>query len=208
MTVPYEIPNEPASQRNQQYTDNRNRQQNRNDNRSKQNNNNGFQIGREVDKEAEQAAKKRYQQELQAQMREKQLRKIQDKQEKDEYDRKLEMEITRYNYFGRSGGGAPMRDKDGNVIANLGDLRNPQQQQYQSPRSQQPYTAFDDKVYSLGDGASSITNPPFYSKEPQQQYPLHSVIHCFMFAKRLLSSTIRVLELKLSKERERVCSWE
>ncbi|CAF2586600.1 unnamed protein product [Rotaria sp. Silwood2] len=156
-------------QSNQQNNDNRYRQQYRNDSRSKRNNDNGFQIGNETDKEAEQAAKKRYQQELQAQMREKQMRKSQAKQEKDEYERKLESEINRYNYFGRSGGGAPMRDKDGNVIANLGDLRNPQQQQqqYQTPRSQQPYTAIDDKVYSLGVGASSITNAPFYNGEPQ-----------------------------------------
>ncbi|CAF3602863.1 unnamed protein product [Rotaria sp. Silwood1] len=158
---------------NQRNNDDRYRQQYRNDNRSKRNNDNGFQIGHEIDKEAEQAAKKRYQQELQAQMREKQMRKAQAKQEKDEYERKLEVEINRYNYFGRSGGGAPMRDKDGNVIANLGDLRNPQQQQqYQTPRTQQPYATADDKIYSLGVGPSSITNAPFYNGEPQN--PLSS----------------------------------
>ncbi|CAF3846341.1 unnamed protein product [Rotaria magnacalcarata] len=147
----------------------RNQQQNRNDNRSKRNNDDGFQIGHDKDKETEQAAKKRYQQELLSQMREAKMRKSQAKQEKDEYERKLEVEINRYNYFGRSGGGAPMRDKDGNVIANLGDLRNPQsqQQQYISPRGQQPYTAIDDKIYSLGAGPSSITNAPFYNGDQQ-----------------------------------------
>ncbi|CAF3312525.1 unnamed protein product [Rotaria socialis] len=148
----------------------RNQQQNRNDNRSKRNNDDGFQIGHDKDKETEQAAKKRYQQELLSQMREAKMRKAQAKQEKDEYERKLEVEINRYNYFGRSGGGAPMRDKDGNVVANLGDLRNPQQQQQQqyiSPQGQQPYTAIDDKIYSLGAGPSSITNAPFYNGDKQ-----------------------------------------
>ncbi|CAF0956483.1 unnamed protein product [Rotaria sordida] len=161
-------------QSNQFNNDNRYRQQYRNDNRSQRNNDDGFQIGHEIDKDAEQASKKRYQKELQTQMFEKQMRKAQAKQEKDEYERKLEAEINRYYYFGRSGGGAPMRDRDGNVIANLGDLRNPQQQQqYQTPRSQQLYTAADDKIYSLGTGASSITNAPFYNGEPQ--IPLNSV---------------------------------
>ncbi|CAF2407712.1 unnamed protein product [Rotaria sp. Silwood2] len=148
----------------------------RNDNRTRPNEN-GFQIGHETDKDSEQAAKKRYQQELQAQMREAQMRKAQDKRAKDEYDRKLEEDIQRYNYFGRSGGGAPMRDKDGNVIANLADVRNPpppppapyQQQQQQQQQQHQQYLPPDNKVYSLGDGMSSIGNAPFYNGE-QQQY--------------------------------------
>jgi centrosome and spindle pole-associated protein 1 len=121
-------------------------------------------------------------------MRETQMRKIQAKQEKDEYEKKLEADIKRYNYFGRSGGGAPMRDKDGNVVANLGDLRNPQQQQqqYQSPRSQQQqYTALDDKVYSLGAGTSSITNAPFYNGG-QQQYSSNTVNKYFIESNEII----------------------
>ncbi|CAF0939122.1 unnamed protein product [Adineta ricciae] len=135
----------------------------------------GFQIGREVDKDVEQSAKKRYQQELQSQMREAQMRKAQAKQDKDDYERKLDADIQRYNYFGRSGGGAPMRDKDGNVVANLGDLRNPPpptQRQQPPPPSHFPS---DDKVYSLGTGLSSLSNPPFYNGEQSQpQYPSNS----------------------------------
>jgi hypothetical protein len=146
-------------------------------------NDNGFQIGQEVDKDSEQASKKRYQQELQAQMREAQMRKAQAKQDKDEYERKLDADIQRYNYFGRSGGGggAPMRDKDGNVVANLADVRNPpppSQQQYQQQQQQHPPSQYfppDDKVYSLGNGTSAIANAPFYNGEQQQQYSSNSV---------------------------------
>lgn len=171
----------PSSQRNQSYSDDRRGPQHRNNQRSRPNGDNGFQIGQEVDKDSEQASKKRYQQELQAQMREAQMRKVQAKQEKDEYEKKLEADVNRYNYFGRSGGGAPMRDKDGNVVANLADLRNPQQQQ-QTPRGQQlpTYGGFDDKVYSLGAGTSSITNAPFYNGEQQQQYPPDTVERSFI----------------------------
>ncbi len=164
----------------------------RNDQRSKPNDDNGFQIGRDIDKDAEQASKKRYQQELQAQMREAQMRKAQAKQDKDEYERKLDADVQRYNYFGRGGGGgAPMRDKEGNVVANLADVRNPpppqqQQQQYQQPHQQQyqqpqqqhqqqQHFAPNDKVYSLGNGTSAITDSPFYNGEQGQQYPSNTV---------------------------------
>ena len=153
-----------------------------NENRSGTNDN-GFQIGRETDKDAEQTAKKRYQQELQAQMRETQMRKAQAKQDKDEYERKLDADIQKYNYFGRGGGGgAPMRDKDGNVVANLADVRNPPPPSQQPPpprqqqQQQQSYYPPDDKVYSLGSGLSSLMNPPFYSGGgEQQQYSSNSV---------------------------------
>lgn len=175
LNLPFDQPYEPPSQGYQPPGDSRRGPQYRN--RSKPNPDGGFQIGHDVDKDAEQAAKKRYQQELQAQMREAQMRKMQAKQEKEEYEKKLESDIKRYNYFGRSGGGAPMRDKDGNVIANLADLRNPQQQQQQQTARGQPtsYTGFDDKVYSLGGGTSSITNAPFYNGDPQSQYQSDTV---------------------------------
>jgi hypothetical protein len=161
------------SQQQQQQNNGRNRQQFRNDNRSGPPDD-GFQIGRESDKDAEQTAKKRYQQELQAQMRETQMRKVQAKQSKDEYDRKLDADIERYNYFGRSGGGggAPMRDKDGNVLANLADVRNPPAAP--PPPSHQQYSAPDNKVYSLGSGMSAITDSPFYNGE-QPQYSSNPV---------------------------------
>jgi hypothetical protein len=128
---------------------------------------------RTVHKELEQEKKKRYKQELDSQVRESQMRKAQVKQEKDEQDRRLESDTHRYDYFGRSGGGAPMRDNDGNVIANLGDLRNPQQAQPSArspiplalPPQQQP---FADRIHSSIAGASSITNAPFYNGEPPQ----------------------------------------
>jgi centrosome and spindle pole-associated protein 1 len=172
-------PNQMSSQRQPQQNG-RHTQPYRNDNRSGPSDN-GFQIGHDVDKDAEQASKKRYQQELQAQMREAQMRKAQAKQDKDEYERKLDAEVQRYNYFGRNGGGggAPMRDKDGNVVANLADVRNPpppppppQQQQHQQ---QQQYYPPDDKAYSLGYGTSAITNAPFYNGAPEQQYSSNTV---------------------------------
>ncbi|CAF1364114.1 unnamed protein product [Didymodactylos carnosus] len=129
----------------------------------------GFQIGRDDDKDAEQTNKKRYQQELQQQIREVQMRKMKEKVDKDEYDRKLEVDIQTYNYFGRGGGGAPMRDKDGNVVANLAELNSkpPQTSSRQPPPSQHPQFQQDDKNYQPG--TSSIHNAPFYNGEQTGQ---------------------------------------
>lgn len=163
--------NQPPPQRSQQPNGRQQQQQHQHQHR----NDNGFQIGQDSDQDEKQAQKKRYQQELQAQMREAQMRKAQAKQERNDYDRKLDAEIERYNYFGRSGGGAPMRDKDGNVVANLADVRNPappqQQYQQQAPPPPSQYMPPNDKVYSLGSGPSSITNAPYFNGEPEQQYP-------------------------------------
>ncbi len=43
------------------------------------------------------------------------------KAEQEAYDRKFEQEGSSYYYFGRGGGGAPVKDAEGNVRA---DLRN------------------------------------------------------------------------------------
>lgn len=133
-------------------------------------------LGQEPDKENEQAAKKRYQQELQAQMREAQMRKVQDKQKEYEYEKRLEQETKRYDYFGRSGGGAPMRDRDGNIVANLADLRNPPGPTTQ-PRSQ-TYTVLDDRQFPGDFGFPSTTNQQFpTSFDPYQQPTVNSIDH-------------------------------
>ncbi|XP_064244507.1 centrosome and spindle pole-associated protein 1 isoform X8 [Passer domesticus] len=54
-----------------------------------------------------------YQQELQQQIREREERRRQEREEKE----KLEAEMKNYNPWGRGGGGAPLKDADGNLIS-------------------------------------------------------------------------------------------
>lgn len=68
-------------------------------------------------KRAEEEKKKMYQIELQRQMGEDKLKKQRQKEEQDRYDKKLEAEIANYSPFGQPGGGAPMRDKYGNIVS-------------------------------------------------------------------------------------------
>ena len=49
-------------------------------------------------------------------MEEDRRKKEQQKREKEAYDRKLEEEIRNYDPFGRGGGGAPLKDNQGNLI--------------------------------------------------------------------------------------------
>ncbi|NXB68911.1 CSPP1 protein, partial [Struthidea cinerea] len=56
-----------------------------------------------------------YQQELQQQIREREERRRQEREEKE----KLEAEMRNYNPWGRGGGGAPLRDAEGNLITDL-----------------------------------------------------------------------------------------
>ncbi|XP_077991198.1 centrosome and spindle pole-associated protein 1-like isoform X4 [Glandiceps talaboti] len=63
-----------------------------------------------------------YQQELLDQMKENDQKKKKAKMEEDEYNRKLEAQIQSYNPWGKGGGGAPMKDIKGNVVADLKQL--------------------------------------------------------------------------------------
>ncbi|TRY59036.1 hypothetical protein DNTS_006169 [Danionella cerebrum] len=62
---------------------------------------------------------------LKQQIAEKQLRKEREKQEQELYNSKIEAERREYSYWGRGGGGAPLRDNSGNLITDLkAHLRN------------------------------------------------------------------------------------
>ncbi|XP_070195678.1 uncharacterized protein [Littorina saxatilis] len=77
------------------------------------------------DKRLEQQRKAQaYQAELARQIEEKKMKKAKDRDEKERYDIKLEREAQDYNPYGRGGGGAPMRDDHGNILANLRTMRN------------------------------------------------------------------------------------
>ncbi|XP_062584637.1 centrosome and spindle pole associated protein 1-like isoform X7 [Saccostrea cucullata] len=63
--------------------------------------------------------KRSYQEELDRQIEEKRLRKQREREEQLRYEQKLDDEIRNYNPFGKGGGGAPMRDNQGNIVADL-----------------------------------------------------------------------------------------
>ncbi|XP_072110331.1 centrosome and spindle pole-associated protein 1 isoform X3 [Mobula birostris] len=60
-----------------------------------------------------------YQDFLKKQMQEREERKRKEKEEAERYDAKLEQEMKIYNPWGRGGGGAPLRDAEGNLLTDL-----------------------------------------------------------------------------------------
>ncbi|XP_070603979.1 centrosome and spindle pole-associated protein 1 isoform X2 [Erythrolamprus reginae] len=74
-----------------------------------------------------------YQQELQQQIREREDRRRQEKEEKERYEAKLEAEMRNYNPWGKGGGGAPLRDKKGNLITDLHLMHKQNEDAYHNP---------------------------------------------------------------------------
>uniref|UniRef100_A0ABM5GBT5 Centrosome and spindle pole-associated protein 1 isoform X2 n=1 Tax=Pogona vitticeps TaxID=103695 RepID=A0ABM5GBT5_9SAUR len=74
-----------------------------------------------------------YQQELQQQIKEREERRRQEKEEKERYEAKLEADMRNYNPWGKGGGGAPLRDKNGNLITDLNMMHKQNEDAYHNP---------------------------------------------------------------------------
>ncbi|XP_068043398.1 centrosome and spindle pole-associated protein 1 isoform X4 [Anomalospiza imberbis] len=72
-----------------------------------------------------------YQQELQQQIREREERRRQEQEEKE----KLEAEMKNYNPWGRGGGGAPLKDAEGNLITDLTVMHKRNEEAYHNPEA-------------------------------------------------------------------------
>ncbi|XP_078147664.1 centrosome and spindle pole-associated protein 1 [Centroberyx gerrardi] len=76
-----------------------------------------------------------YQEALRQQIKESEERKRREKEEKERYDAKIEAEMVAYNPWGRSGGGAPIKDKGGNLISDLNQMHRTNEEAYMNPES-------------------------------------------------------------------------
>ncbi|XP_042366848.1 centrosome and spindle pole-associated protein 1 [Plectropomus leopardus] len=76
-----------------------------------------------------------YQEALRQQIREREERKRREKDEKERYDAKIEAEMMAYNPWGRSGGGAPIKDQKGNLVSDLSQMHRTNEESYRNPGS-------------------------------------------------------------------------
>ncbi|XP_036292987.1 centrosome and spindle pole-associated protein 1 isoform X2 [Pipistrellus kuhlii] len=74
-----------------------------------------------------------YQEALQQQILEREQRRKKERQEKKEYEAKLEAEMRCYNPWGKGGGGAPLRDPEGNLITDLNKMHRQNVDAYHNP---------------------------------------------------------------------------
>ncbi|XP_038583643.1 centrosome and spindle pole-associated protein 1 [Micropterus salmoides] len=76
-----------------------------------------------------------YQEALRQQIKEREERKRREKEEKEQYDAKIEAEMMEYNPWGRSGGGAPIKDQKGNLVSDLNQMHRINEESYRNPVS-------------------------------------------------------------------------
>ncbi|KAI8482394.1 positive regulation of cytokinesis [Branchiostoma belcheri] len=111
---------------------------------------------------------KQYQEELKEQMRLRDIKKQKEREEKERYDRKLEAEAMNYNPWGKGGGGAPLRNSDGRVVADLRKMHIQNEEDQLSPRNE-----YSDKpVVNLEVNMASLTEPPRPPPKESQALPL------------------------------------
>ena len=82
-----------------------------------------FNFSEDAGKNAKAMKVKEYQEELNRQIREKQLMKQREKEEQNRMDEKIKNENLSYDPYGRSGGGAPIKDVSGNIVADLATIK-------------------------------------------------------------------------------------
>ncbi|XP_066273556.1 centrosome and spindle pole-associated protein 1-like isoform X11 [Branchiostoma lanceolatum] len=117
---------------------------------------------------------RQYQEDLKEQMRLRDLKKQKERDEKERirgrdgrYDRKLEAEAQNYNPWGKGGGGAPLRNSDGRVVADLRKMHIQNEEDQLSPRNE-----YSDKpVVNLEVNMASLTEPPRQPPIKESQDP-------------------------------------
>ncbi|XP_061643932.1 centrosome and spindle pole-associated protein 1-like isoform X2 [Phyllopteryx taeniolatus] len=78
-----------------------------------------------------------YRDDLKKQIQEEQVRKRVEREEQERYEAKLEADMKRHQPWGRGGGGAPLKDSTGNLIADLKQMHKLNEEAYSNPEQQQ-----------------------------------------------------------------------
>ena len=110
-------------------------------------------------------AQRAYQLSLQQQMKDKEERLKREKRETEERDRREEEEARNYNPFGRGGGGAPMRDEHGHILAN----RTQALAQALSPSHNSGGSSNNNNNNNGGRGSMPVTASSYSVQWPAQQ---------------------------------------
>ncbi|XP_028316063.1 centrosome and spindle pole-associated protein 1-like isoform X3 [Gouania willdenowi] len=81
-----------------------------------------------------------YREALKQQIRDQQEQRRREKEEKERQEAQLEADMKSYEPWGRGGGGAPLRDSTGNLIADLKQMRKVNEEAYSNPEQRQKRT--------------------------------------------------------------------
>ncbi|TNN88915.1 Centrosome and spindle pole associated protein 1 [Liparis tanakae] len=115
-----------------------------------------------------------YQKALRQQITEKEECKRREKEEKERYDVKLEADMRAYNPWGRSGGGASIKDEKGNLVSDLNQMHKTNEESYRNPVSKksgltQSFTMTDAHTPVVEGTAPLSHRLPGFSEKPTPQ---------------------------------------
>ncbi|KAA8580783.1 hypothetical protein FQN60_013741 [Etheostoma spectabile] len=96
-----------------------------------------------------------YQEALRLQIKEREECKRREKEEKERYDAKIEAEMMAYNPWGKSGGGAPIKDQKGNLVS-FNDQPTPQQLHMQNRYKEELKQQIEEKKKKLTEEAEQM----------------------------------------------------
>ncbi|XP_068438170.1 centrosome and spindle pole-associated protein 1 isoform X4 [Clinocottus analis] len=145
-----------------------------------------------------------YQQALRQQIKEKEERKRREKDEKEQYDAKLEAEMIAYNPWGRSGGGASIKDEQGNLVSDLTQMHKTNEESYRNPVSRKNGQT---QSFSTTNGPNPVTEgkPPLSHPLPGlNDKPTPQQLHTQDRYKEDLKQQIEDNKQKQTEEIERV----
>ncbi|XP_036362229.1 centrosome and spindle pole-associated protein 1-like isoform X3 [Octopus sinensis] len=97
---------------------------------------------------------------LERQIEEKKALKLKEKRDQENYEKTLEEESRNYNPFGRGGGGAPLKDSSGNVLANLRQIKRDLMNEDPTARISQITSAPLQEVSNFGLPSNEVTAGP------------------------------------------------
>ncbi|KAF7668832.1 hypothetical protein LDENG_00279470 [Lucifuga dentata] len=139
-----------------------------------------------------------YQEALRQQIKEREELKRRQREERERYDAQIEAEMMAYNPWGRSGGGAPIKDKGGNLISDLNQMHRTNEEVYRNHGSRDITRA----------QSFVARNFPIPGADPQitgsHDQPTSQQLHKQDSYKDILKRQIEENRQKLAEERERI----
>ncbi|XP_078137408.1 centrosome and spindle pole-associated protein 1 [Sander vitreus] len=145
-----------------------------------------------------------YQEALRLQIKEREECKRREKEEKERYDAKIEAEMMAYNPWGRSGGGAPIKDQKGNLVSDLNQMHRTNEVSNRNPVSR---NSGQTQSFSMSNGHSPRVEarvPISHRLSGFNDQPTPQRLHMQDRYKEELKQQIEEKKKKLTEEAERM----
>ncbi|XP_071341370.1 centrosome and spindle pole-associated protein 1 [Trachinotus anak] len=146
-----------------------------------------------------------YQEALRQQIKERAERKRREKEEKERYDAKIEAEMKAYNPWGRSGGGAPIKDQNGNPFHDLNQRNKINKESYRNPVFKNSEQTQNNLIRN-GEtpGVEANTPPPSHQLSDFNDQTTQQQLHMQNRYREALEQQIEENKRKQAEERERI----